>query len=101
MDVIVVIIVLAALAVIIFKKFSNFVYFMAIIDIFLRLLNFLTIHLKLDFLTDFLNKYFPNNLEHMITMYSSGIFTTVLLWLLWALYAIFIYYLVKIFLKKK
>lgn len=101
MDVVVIIIVLAALAVMIFKKFSSFVYYVAIIDVFLRLLSFASNHLPIPVVTKFLDAYFPNSLESIITSYSSGIFTTVLLWLLWAIYAIFLYYIVKTFFKKK
>ena len=43
----------------------------------------------IKFLSNFLNTYFPNSVSHIITLYSSGIFTTVLLWVLLVIYIIF------------
>lgn len=101
MDIVVIILVIAAVAVMIFKKFSSFVYYVAIVDIFLRLIAFLAAHLPISVIANFLATYFPNSVEGIIRAYSSGIFETVLLWLLFALYCIFEFYIVRIFFKKK
>lgn len=73
MDVIVIILVLVALAVMIFKKFSSFVYYVAIVDIFLRLVAFLASHLPIPVVTNFLATYFPDSVADIIRIYSSGI----------------------------
>ena len=101
MDVVVIIFVLAALAVMIFKRYDSFIYYIAFSDILFRILDFIANNLPIKFLSDFLNNYFPNSLYHIITLYSSGIFTTVLLWVLLVIYIIFDIYLLKAVWHKK
>ena len=101
MDIILIIIVIGAVLVMIFKKFSSFVYYIAMTDIFLRILAFISANLPLAFLTNFLNAYFPKSIPDIINIYSSGIFETVFMWLLLIIYCIFDFYIAKTFLKKK
>ena len=100
MDIIVIILVILAVIVMIFKKFSSFVYYVCLVDIFLRILDFLANNIPLDFLSNFLNTYFPNSINHIIEMYTSGIFTTVLMWIMVLLYGILDFYLLRTFWKK-
>ncbi|MBE6149187.1 MAG: hypothetical protein E7170_00505 [Firmicutes bacterium] len=101
MDIVLIIIVLGAVLVMIFKKFSSFVYYIAMTDIFLRILAFIAANLPLTFLTNFLNTYFPKSIPNIIDIYSSGIFQTVFMWLLLIIYCIFDFYIARTFLKKK
>lgn len=101
MDIVLIIIVLGAVLVMIFKKFSSFVYYIAMVDIFLRILAFISANLPLAFLSNFLNTYFPKSISNIIEIYSSGIFEVVLMWLLLIVYCIFDCYIFKAFLKKK
>lgn len=101
MDIVVIILVLIALAVMIFKKFSSFVYYVAIADIFLRIIAFLAANLPITVVANFLATYFPDSVADIIRLYSSGIFQTVLLWLLFLLYCFFEYYIIRTFFKKK
>lgn len=99
MDVVVIILVLGALAVLIFKRFGSFVYYVAFVDIFLRLIDFLGNNIPP--INGFINTYFPSSVSGIISMYSSGIFEIVLLWLLFANYVAFECYILKTFFKKK
>lgn len=101
MDVIVIILVLGALAVMIFKKFSSVIYYVSIVDIFLRIVAFLAANVPIAEFHNFLVKYFPSSVGGIISAYSSGIFETVLLWLLFANYVVFEYYIIRTFFKKK
>lgn len=100
MDVIVIILVLIAVAVMIFRKFSSVVYYICLVDIFLRILSFLANNLPINFIRSFLSTYFPSSVTHIIEMYTSGIFTTVLIWILVLLYGILDFYLIRTFWKK-
>jgi len=100
MDVIVIILVILAVIVMIFKKFSSFVYYVCLVDIFLRILDFLAANIPLNFLSNFINTYFPNSVFNIVEMYTDGIFTTVLIWLLVLLYAVLDFYLIRTFWKK-
>lgn len=101
MDIILVIIVVCAILVMIFKKFDSFVYYVAMVDIFLRILSFIANNIPLDFLSNFINTYFPKSVSNIIDIYSSGIFQTVFMWLLLIIYCIFDFYIIKTFFKKK
>lgn len=101
MDIVVIVLVLGALAVMIFKRFNYLVYYVGIVDIFLRVLTFIANNIQIKVVSEFVNKYFPNSITSIMNSYSSGIINTVLQWLLVIIYIFLIYYLVKIFLKKK
>ncbi len=101
MDIVVIILVVGAIAVLIFKRFSSVVYYIGIIDILLRILNFIANNTPFKFINDFINSYFPDSISNIIEMYSSGIFTTVLLWSLCIIYIILLFYLIRTFFKKK
>lgn len=97
----IIIVVLLVLVAIYFRRFSNFVYAFAIIDIFLRILNFIQNNVKVPELQKFIGKYFPDSIETLIYQYTNGILTTILLWVYVVLFAIFLGYVFKIFIKRK
>lgn len=97
----VILVVLIGVVIFFFKQFSSFVYFMVIVDIFLRLLHTIAINLGIAELTSFVGKYIPTSIPAIIDAYSSGIFNTLLIWGYIILYAIFEFYTIRIFFKKK
>ncbi len=97
----VVVVVLLLIVVFFFRRFSSFVYAFAIIDIFLRILNFIQANVPVPELQSLINKYFPASIEALICNYTSGIIETILLWAYVVMYAIFLGYIVKIFIHKK
>ncbi|MEG2322493.1 MAG: hypothetical protein RSB71_03330 [Bacilli bacterium] len=97
MDIVVIVIVLGLVAVMIFKKFKSSIYYIAMIDIFLKIVSFIGGNIAI---TRVVTKYFPSGIDSIIKSYSSGIFTTVLLWVLFVVYIIFEYYLITSFFKK-
>jgi len=99
MEIVVVIIVLGGLAVLIFKRLEFFVFYIAIVDIFLRIVSFIGDNIPV--INEFLSKIFPSSIGNIIRTYSSGIFETVLLWLLVVVYSIFLFYSIRKFIKKK
>ena len=101
MDVVVIIFVLGALAILIFKKQpKSIVYYITIMDMFFRILSFISSNIPIKVISNFINKYIPTSVNNIVESYTSGIFTTVLLWLLVVVYIIFLVSTVKIFLKK-
>ena len=101
MNVVIIILVVGALAVLIFKRFSNVVYYIGIVDIFLRILSFIAANIPIKEISNFIYTYFPSSVPSIINMYSSGIFNTILMWVLCLLYIFLDIYLIKIFWKKK
>ena len=98
---VVVLIVLLVVVVMFFKRFSSFVFFMAIVDIFLRILTFIKNNIGLPDVSALIGKYFPSSIPGIIDKYCNGIINTILQWAFVVLMCIFLSYIIKIFLRKK
>ena len=99
-------IILAVLIVIImmfFKRFSSFVFLMAIIEIFLRILAFIKYNIGLKDVSALIGKYFPESILNIIDKYTGnwGIFNDIFRWCFVIIMMIFLSYIIKIFLNKK
>ena len=91
---IVILIVIAA----IFRDFRNFLYAFAIVDIILRIINFVCVQIPE------VNKILgnlPNSIASMITAESSGTLEIALMWIYVILYVLFLTYLIPSFFRKK
>lgn len=97
----IIIILLIVLTIIFFRRFSNVVYVICILDIFLRILNRLDLLLGVPEFSNLVNKYFHNSMLDIINSYSSGIINTVLVWVLLGIYVVFLFYVVQTFFRKK
>ena len=98
---IVLLIVLCIIVVMFFKRFSSFVFFIAIFDIFFRILAFIKDNIPLRDVAAVMDKYLPTGILGMINHYTSGIIATILSWCYVALMTIFLFYITKIFFNKK
>lgn len=97
----IVLIILILVVVMFFKRFSSFVFLMAIIDISLRILTFIKNNIGLSDVSALIGKYVPENIFSIINRYSSGIFNTILKWSFVIIMMFFLSYIIKIFIKKK
>lgn len=97
----IIIILLIILTIIFFRKFSNVVYIICIVDIFLRILNRIDQLINVKEFSNLINKYFHNSILDIINNYSSGIINTILVWCLLIIYIVFLFYITKTFFKKK
>ena len=93
----VIFVVLCGIVVLFFKKFSSFIYFVAMTDIFLRIVTFIKIELFKGEIYAILDKYVPANIPAILANYSEGILYTILLWLYVIGYIIFETYIFKTF----
>lgn len=93
--------VLVALTIIFFRKFSNVIYIICIIDIFLRILSKIESMLNIAKFSNFVNKYFSSSIESIINIHSNGIINTILIWLYIGIYMVFLFYIIRTFFKKK
>lgn len=98
---IIVLVILLILVVMFFKRFSSFVFFVAIIDIFLRILTFIKNNIGLPDVSALIGKYIPISIPGIIDKYCNGIINTILQWAFVILMCIFLGYIIKIFIKKK
>lgn len=97
----IVLIVLILVVIMFFKRFSSFVFFMAIIDMFLRILTFIKYHIGLPDVASLIGKYIPESILAIIDKYTSGLFQTILEWAFVIIMIIFLSYVTKIFIHKK
>lgn len=101
----IVLIALAILVVMFFNRFSSFVFFMAIIDIFLRILSFVKHNITDKDLSNVIGKYLPESVFDIIDKYTGTanlhLINIILKWAFVGIMCVFLFYITKIFLKKK
>ena len=83
--------------ILLFRKFSSFVYAVAIIDIALRILCFLKVKVPLKEL----GKIFPESIPAIFEKYTSDIVLDLLLWAYVFIYVCFLVYITNYFIHKK
>jgi hypothetical protein len=99
----IILIILLILVIMFFKRFSSFVFFMAIVDIFLRILAFIKNNIGLDDVAHVIGKYLPESVFDIINKYTGSIpiVCTILKWAFVIIMCFFLSYIIKIFIKKK
>lgn len=99
----IILIILLIVVVMFFKRFSSFVFFMAIVEIFLRILTFIKNNIGMKDLAYIIGKYLPENMFAIIVKYTGSIPTLciILKWAFVGIMTIFLVYIIKIFIKKK
>lgn len=93
-------VILCILVIMFFKRFSSFVFFIAIFDIFFRILAFIKENIPLEDVAQVMGKYLPTGILGMINHYTTGIFATILSWAYVVIMAIFWFYITKTFFKR-
>lgn len=98
MDALVIILIIIILVLLFKRTFSSAIYAIVIVDIFLRLVDFIRIHIPQ---IAHLISGIPASLNAVITRYTGSIIELILLWLMFIVYVIFEFYIFRTFLKKK
>lgn len=83
------------------RNFSSFVFITAIIDILLRILFFIRTHVGLPDFNNFISRYFPESMFALFDKYTKGDINIILKWIFVIIMIFFLYYIVRIWLKKK
>ncbi len=97
----VVLIVLIVLVIIYSKRFETYIFGFGMIDILFRILNIINSYIPVKEIRSFINTYIPASVPNVINKYASGVFNIVLIWAYVVIMTIFLYYVVKIFIKRK
>lgn len=99
----IVLVVLIIAVIYFFRSFSSFVYLMCSIDIIYRLLHFISSNVKVPELSALINKYIPNSVVDSLSNYvgTEGLLYTIVLWAMFILYCIFLFYVVRILVRRK
>lgn len=97
MEAIIIILIIIILVLLFKRTFSSAIYSIVIVDIFLRLIDFIRGQIPQ---IAYWFKSIPSSLSAVITTYTDSIFEIILLWLLFIVYVIFEFYIFRTFLKK-
>lgn len=84
-----------------FRRVSKTVYAVAIIDIFLRLLNYISANIGIKGFHKWVSAVFPTSIPDLLDNYMNGVVLTVFTWIYVGLMVIFLFYIVRAFLRKK
>ena len=96
-----ILVILLIIVVLCFRRFSSFVYSVAIIDIFLRILAFIRDNVPVPELKSLISKYFSSSIPAIIGKYTNGILYTIIMWIFVFIYMCFLFYVVRTFIHKK
>ena len=84
-----------------FRKFSKMVYAVAIIDIFLRLINYISANIGIPGFNGWVKSIFPSSMPGLLDKYMDGILLTVFVWIYVFLMVVFLFYVTRTFIRKK
>lgn len=96
-----ILIILLAVVIFFFRRFSCFIYFIAIADMFLRILTFIKLNVNVPELYALINRYIPESIPAIIGKYTNGIIYTIIMWVYVVIFCIFLFYSTRILFKKK
>ena len=80
------------------KKSNTFIAF-GLIDVFLRIVDYIGEH-TIDEVNSIINKIFPSNIPAIIKNFSTGVLEDILMWLYVLIMALFFYHVLRILLKR-
>lgn len=100
MDGIVIIIILIVVGVY-FRRVDKVVTGVAIIDIFLRLFNYIISNIQINGISEYIEKYLPSSIPSVISFYTTDIIYNILIWVYVICIAIFLGYTIRYFFIKK
>jgi len=97
----IVLVLFLVLVIVVFRKFSSFVYSVAIFDILLRILTFIRYNIPLADVSSLIAKYIPENIPSILDNYLNGVVYDVVVWAYVIIFIIFEFYIIRIFIHKK
>lgn len=99
----IVLIILMIIVLMFFKRFSSFVFMMAIIEITLRIAAFIKNNFGVKSIRNAISKYLPESMFAIINRYTEdgSFFNMALKWAFVVVMIFFLVYIVKIFIKKR
>jgi hypothetical protein len=84
-----------------FRRFSKMVYAIAIIDIFLRLLNYISTNIGIPGFDAWVSRIFPSSIPGLLDNYMNGILLTIFVWIYVFFMVVFLFYSVRTFIRKR
>lgn len=94
-------IVLIVFVVIYSKRFQTYIFGFGMIDILFRILNIINGYIPIKEVKTIINTYIPESVPSVINKYTKGVANIGLTWIYVIIMAIFLYFIVKLFIKRK
>ena len=94
-------VVLIVFVVIYSKRFQTYIFGFGMIDILFRILNIINGYIPIKEVKTFINTYIPESVPSVINKYTKGVANIGLTWIYVIIMAIFLYFIVKLFIKRK
>lgn len=92
---------LIIIVVIVRRDFKCFIYSLGVIEIFLRVINFVANNCGIQELKKMINTYIPDSIISVLNNYSNGLLNSILIWVFVILMGILDFYLIKYLIKRK
>ena len=84
-----------------FRRFSKTVYAIAIIDIFFRLIHYISANIGIPGFHGWVKRIFPKSIPGLLSQYMSGTLLLVFIWIYICLMIVFLFYVTRTFIRKK
>jgi len=84
-----------------FRRFSKMVYAIGIIDIFLRLLNYISANIGIPGFNEGVKSIFPPSIPGLLDNYMNGIVLTIFVWIYVFFMVVFLFYTIRTFIRKR
>ena len=84
-----------------FRRFSKTVYAIAIMDIFFRLIYYISKNIGIPGFHSWVKAIFPKSIPDLLASYMKGTLLTVFTWIYVGFMVVFLFYIVRAFLRKK
>lgn len=84
-----------------FRRVVKPVYAVAIIDIFLRLIHYISKNIGIKGFYPWVKSVFPSSIPNLLSHYMNGVLLTVFEWIYIGVMVIFLFYIVRTFIRKK
>ena len=93
--------VLIVIVIIYSKRFQTYIFGFGMIDILFRILNIINGYIPFKEIKTIIKTYVPESVPSVINKYTKGIANMGLTWIYVIVMAIFLYFIVKLFIKRK
>ena len=100
MDAVIIIILLVVVG-FYFKRFDKIIMGIGIVDIFLRIFNYLVNNIQINGISEYVEKYLPASIPAIINNYTKDMIADMLMWVYVICMGIFLFYCVRYFIRKK
>lgn len=84
-----------------FRRFSKMVYAIGIMDIFFRLIHYISANIGIPGFNGWVKNLFPTSIPGLLDTYMDGLLLTIFTWIYVCFMVIFLFYSIRTFIRKR